>query len=323
MRKSRLAGAVALAIVSFSLLSAEVIRNAVAQQIQPAAQARSLASAGEPAGEAGATRLAALVEPAPAEVAAPAAPAGTVAPTGSAEPARRVALVIGNAEYPDDDTPLSHPVKDAQALADELRRRGFDVEQGENVTQQAMARTIERFKAKIAPGATALLFYSGHGAQIGRESYLLPVNAQIWRPEDVKRDGVSLETLVTEMDARGAKLKLVVLDAARRNPFERRLRGFSGGLAPIAGREDTLVLYSVAPGKVADHTEGENSLFVTELLKEIGAPGLTIEEAFNRTRVGVVRASRGQQVPAVFSSLAEDAYFAERDDSAPSRQSAR
>ena len=126
-----------------------------------------------------------------------------------------VALVIGNAAYPDDGAALAQPLNDARALAGELRARGFDVELGEDLSKQGMDQAIERFEAKITPGATALLFYSGYGVQAGRESYLLPVNAQIWRAEDVRRDGVALEPLVGELNARGAKRKLVIVDAAR------------------------------------------------------------------------------------------------------------
>jgi uncharacterized caspase-like protein len=320
MRKSKYAGAMALAIVGFSLVSAEVVRNAVAQQIQPANQTRSVTDGARV--DAGAIQLAALADGARSNEASPANLA-RVAATGSvaADRAPMVALVIGNGNYPDDEAPLTHPVKDASALADELRRRGFDVELGENLGKQGMERSIERFKAKIVPGATALVFYSGHGAQTGRESYLLPVNAQIWRPEDVKRDGVSLEPLVTAMNERGARLKLVILDASRRNPFERRLRGFSAGLAPIAGPDGTLVLYSVAPGKVAKDAGGENSLFVGALLKEIRSPGLTVEDVFNRTRLAVARSSNGEQVPGVFSSLTDEFYL--EPTPAPTRQSAR
>lgn len=320
MRTSKSAGVIALAIVGFSLVSAEVIRKAVAQQIQPATQTQ--ASDAGPRGDAGAIQLAALADGARSNDASPANLA-RVAATGSvaADRAPLVALVIGNANYPDDEAPLTNPVKDARALADELRRRGFDVELGENLSKQSMERSIDRFKAKIAPGATALVFYSGHGAQTGRESYLLPVNSQIWRPEDVKRDGVSLEPLVTEMNERGAKLKLVIVDASRRNPFERRLRGFSSGMAPITGPEGTLVLYSVAPGKVANDTGGENSLFVGALLKEIRSPGLTVEDVFNRTRLAVARSSNGAQVPGVFSSLTDEFYLGQ--SAAPTRQSAR
>lgn len=312
---AKFAGALAVGIVGVSLVSAEVIRQAVGKQLAIGAQASSASSAGpalrEGAPIVGETRVASLADTAVASD--PSAP--QVRPPGAAalpDNGPLVALVIGNAAYPDVDAPLSQPLNDARALADELRRRGFDVETGENLTRQGMERAIERFAAKIKPGATALLFYSGLGVQAGRESFLIPVNAQIWRPEDVRRDGIALEPLVSELNARGAKRRLVILDASRRNPYERRLRGFSAGLAPIAASEGALVLYGVAPGKVAADSAGANSLLVGELLNQLratGESGGSAEAAFNRTRVAVARASNGEQVPGVFSALVDDFAF--------------
>ncbi|RAI32028.1 hypothetical protein CH340_16830 [Rhodoplanes serenus] len=337
MRTVKFAGAAALACVGLTLVSAELIRTAVGQQLQsarpdstrldsarvdsaqPAATRVALASghAAGPDGDRGATAEA-LARPVNG-------PPGQGLVEGTAEQAGpRLALVIGNAAYPDGDAPLTAAVADARMVADTLRRRGFDVELGENLSKPAMERAVERFQGKLVPGATALLYYSGHGAQIGRESFLIPVSAQIWRPEDVRRDAVSLEPLVAEMSARGAARKLVVVDAARRNPFERRLRGFSSGLAPIAGPEGTLVLYAVAPGKVADQTGDGPSVFARELVAQLGAAGLTVEQAFNRTRLAVARATGGAQVPAVFSAMTDEFSFdPPAEQPTPTRQSAR
>lgn len=303
MRTAKFAGALALAIVSVSLVSAEVIRKTVAQQIAPAAQTAATNASG-----AGEMRVAALADE-PGKAVAAVQDGRAVADTPRAD-GPLVALVIGNAAYPDSEAALTQPLNDARAIAGELRARGFDVELGENLSKQGMEQAIERFEAKITPGATALLFYSGYGVQTGRESFLLPVNAQIWRPEDVRRDGVALEPLVAELNARGAKRKLVIVDASRRNPFERRLRGFSSGLAPITAPEGTLVLYGVAPGKVADDAQTPNSLLVNELLGQLRTSSSSAEDIFNRTRVTVARASNGEQVPAVFSALVDDFYFA-------------
>ena len=305
MRTAKFAGALALAIVSVSLVSAEVMRKAVGFQIAPASQTAA-ATTGSATGTDG-IRVAALADEPGKALAA--AQDGRPASDSSHADGPLVALVIGNAAYPDGETALAQPLNDARAVAAELRARGFDVELGENLPKQGMERAIERFESKITPGATALLFYSGYGVQTGRESFLLPVNAQIWRPEDVRRDGVALEPLVAELNARGAKRKLVIVDASRRNPFERRLRGFSSGLAPIAAPEGTLVLYGVAPGKVAADTQTPNSLLVNELLGQLRTSSGSAEDIFNRTRVTVARASNGEQVPAVFSALVDDFYF--------------
>ncbi len=221
----------------------------------------------------------------------------------------RIALVIGNAKYPDAEAPLKEPINDAHDVADELKRDGFDVEVGENLSGDAMRRALDRLYGKIKPGSVVLVFFSGFGVQSGRQSYLIPVDAQIWTEPDVRRDGSSLETILGEINSRGAGVKIALLDASRRNPFERRFRSFSAGLAPVIAPSGTLVMYSAALSSVVSDSGGEHSLFVSELLKEIRVPDLMAEETLNRTRVGVTRASRSEQVPWISSSLAEDFSF--------------
>jgi hypothetical protein len=221
----------------------------------------------------------------------------------------RVALVIGNASYPDSETSLKEPINDARDVADELKHDGFDVETGENLTGEGMRLALNRLYSRIRPGSVALIFFSGYGIQSGRQSYLIPVNAQIWTEADVRRDGFSLETILGEINNRGAGVKIALLDASRRNPFERRFRSFSAGLAPVIAPSGTLVMYSAALSSVVSDASTGHSLFVNELLKEIRVPDLTAEETLNRTRVGVTRASRAEQVPWISSSLADDFYF--------------
>ena len=221
----------------------------------------------------------------------------------------RFALVIGNAKYPDADAPLKEPINDAREVADELKRDGFNVEVGENLTGEAMRRAFDKLYARIKPGSVALIFYSGFGVQSGRQSYMIPIDAQIWTEPDVRRDGFSLESVLGEINGRGAGVKIALIDASRRNPFERRFRSFSAGLAPVIAPNGTLVMYSAALSSVISDNGGDHSLFVQELLKEIRVPDLMAEETLNRTRVGVTRASRQEQVPWISSSLAEDFSF--------------
>jgi hypothetical protein len=221
----------------------------------------------------------------------------------------RLALVIGNAKYPDAEAPLREPINDAREVAAELKRDGFTVEIGENLTGDQMRRAFEKLYGKIKPGSVALIFFSGFGIQSGRQSYMIPVDAQIWTEPDVRRDGFSLETVLGEINSRGAGVKIALIDASRRNPFERRFRSFSAGLAPVIAPNGTLVMYSAALSSVVGDSGGDRSLFVRELLKEIRVPDLMAEETLNRTRVGVTRASRSEQVPWISSSLAEDFSF--------------
>jgi uncharacterized caspase-like protein len=239
--------------------------------------------------------------------------------TDEADAARRpsrIALVIGNGHYPDANTPLSQPINDARALTASLRRDGFDVDVVEDATRDDMTRAIARLKSKIKPDSVVMLFFGGYGVQAGRESYMIPVDATIWKEADVRREGVSVESVLEAMKEHGACAKLVVLDASRRNPYERRFRTFSHGLAPISAPDNALILTSATPGLVADDSSGHHSVLVSELLNNLNAresekTATAAEAVFNKTRLAISRASDGAQVPSVSSSLLEDVRFGE------------
>src|SRR3984957_4272637 len=122
----------------------------------------------------------------------------SVAPIAPSFATERYAPVIGNAKYPDDDAPLKEPINDARDVADELKRDGFNVDIGENLTGDGMRRAFAKLYGRIKPGSVALIFFSGFGVQSSRQSYMIPVDAQIWTEPDVRRDGFSLETVLGE-----------------------------------------------------------------------------------------------------------------------------
>ena len=223
--------------------------------------------------------------------------------------ASRVALVIGNGHYPDATAPLTQPINDAHALTEALRRNGFDVDVVEDASHDDMVRAVERLKARVKPESVVMLFFGGYGAQVGRESYMLPVDAAIWKESDVRRAGVSVESVLAAMTAQGARAKLAVIDASRRNPYERRFRAFSHGLAPIAAPDNALILSSATPGQVADDSSGPHSVLVAELLNHVTEQGAGAETVFNKTRIAVAKATDGEQVPSVSSSLQEEVSF--------------
>lgn len=235
--------------------------------------------------------------------------ASVSANAGDSNKPSRIALVIGNGRYPDANAPLTQPINDARALTAALRGDGFDVDVVEDATKDDMNRAIDRMKAKVRPGSVVMLYFGGYGIQVGRESYLIPVDAAIWKEGDVRRDGFSVESVMDGMKTRGAKAKLVVIDASRRNPYERRFRAFSHGLAPINVPENSLILSSATPGKVADDTSAQNSVLAGELLKNLSLRAAGAEAVFTRTRIGVSRATEGDQVPAMSSSLLDDVQF--------------
>ncbi|GMO37188.1 MULTISPECIES: caspase family protein [Bradyrhizobium] len=230
--------------------------------------------------------------------------------TGSIGQTSRLALVIGNGHYPDASAPLTQSINDARALSSSLRKNGFDVDMVEDATKDDMVRAVGRLKSRIKRDTVVMLFFGGYGVQAGRESYMLPVDAVIWKESDVRRQGVSIDGVIDMMKEQGAKAKLVVVDASRRNPYERRFRSYSHGLAPISASDNALILSSASPGKVVDDGKGEHSVLVSEFLNNLSAKG-SAESVFNKTRVAISRASEGDQVPTVSSSLLEDVHFGE------------
>jgi uncharacterized caspase-like protein len=228
-----------------------------------------------------------------------------VAPATEAQTSKRLALVIGNGHYPDAAAPLKQPINDARALTAALRDDGFDVDVIEDASREDMVRAVERLSAKVTPQSVVTLFFGGFGVQSGRESYMIPVDAVIWKEADVRRTGISIESVLDTIEKRGASAKLAVIDASRRNPYERRFRQYSHGLAPI-NAANALVLSSATPGQVADDGARQNSTLVSELLTNLKAKDASVETIFNRTRMSVSRATDGGQVPSVSSSLQED-----------------
>jgi Caspase domain/Tetratricopeptide repeat len=224
------------------------------------------------------------------------------------------ALLIGNSDYMwGGDPALKEPINDARSLGDELKRAGFDVEVRENLSKDEMQRAINGFYGKLKRGMTGLVFFSGYGIQANRQSYLIPVDVDIWNESEVAPKGISLDNILAEMNKRGSNVKIAIVDAARRNPFERRFRKAGAeGLPPVSAPLGTLVLYSATPGTpggLVKDSAAERSLFVGELVKEIRGQGVSAEEVFNRTRMGVSRASSNEQNPWISSSLSQEFSF--------------
>jgi uncharacterized caspase-like protein len=240
---------------------------------------------------------------------APTSEAIKVVTTQETVSAMQLALIIGNGNYPDAAEPLNQPINDASCLAYAMRRHGFDVDMVENASKADMARAIERLKSRIKPGSVVMLFFGGYGVQSRHETYMIPPDAVIY----VRHEGMSLEKVLHAIKERGARATLAVLDASRRNPYERRFRSYSHGLAAVNAPDNALIISSNTPGKVADDSNGEHSVLVTELLNELNAR-VNAEGVFNKTRAAVFRSSNGAQMPSVSSSLLEDVHFSPSND---------
>jgi uncharacterized caspase-like protein len=216
----------------------------------------------------------------------------------------RLALVIGNSTYPDADSPLPQMTRDAEGLTNALRKDGFLVDALDNATRLDMTRAIDQLRARVHLNSIVLVYFGGFGVESDGQSYLIPVDAKIWSEEDVRRQGVSIDRVLSQLETSGARVRLVVIEASRRNPYERRFRTYSHGLAPIQTSENALILSSAAPGQIVDDPDEPHSQLMTALLTQMGS-SKGIEEVFNNARNAVVAATQGQQIPAVSSTLNE------------------
>ncbi len=251
----------------------------------------------------------AAVEPKPA----PVEPKTSTAAPKAAALGRRVALVIGNSKYKYAN-PLPNPANDAADVSQLLRKLGFDVIEGRDLDRRGMEDKIRAFGRKLEAGADlALLFYAGHGMQVGGRNFLIPVDAKLERSGDLTLDTIELGQILAQMEA-DKRVNLVFLDACRDNPlarsFARSLGTRSGsvgsGLAPVQSAIGTMIAYATQPDNVALDGEGRNSPFTTALLKYIATPKLEIGSIMKRVRADVIATTREKQVPWDHSSLVGD-----------------
>lgn len=219
----------------------------------------------------------------------------------------RVALVIGNADYKVGK--LANPVNDARAMAARLKTLGFDVILRENLQQRDLGSVYREFRSKIAPGGVAVVFYAGHGLQIKGQNYFPAVDSRIDGEEDVPLQSLNLGTLLDNMEEAKAGVSLVFLDACRDNPYARRFRSASRGLAKVEASSGTLIHYATRPGSVAADGVGRNGTYTEELLAQISEPGMPVELMLKRVTNRVVEKTSGKQEPWMEGSLRGDFYF--------------
>ncbi len=219
---------------------------------------------------------------------------------------KRVALIVGNAAYK--DAPLLNPVNDARDMAERLRQLGFEIVLRENATRAHVASAIAEFTAKMTPSAVALFYYAGHGIQVRGRNYLIPVDAHIESESAVTFSAIDVAQIGDEIEQTGVRVRLMVLDACRNNPFEKKLRGVgqSRGLAPMDAARGSLIAFATAPGSVAADGDGANSVYTGALLKALAVPGLKAEDMFKRARLSVLEQTRGTQTPWEQSALTGD-----------------
>ncbi|SPP94254.1 MULTISPECIES: caspase family protein [Bradyrhizobium] len=237
---------------------------------------------------------------------APAQPA----PTALQGPEQRVALVIGNARY-QNAPQLANPDDDAQSMAQFLNSAGFEVVAATDLTQNDMIRVVQDFSAKVAsrgPNTVAMIYYAGHGVQLAGENYLVPVDAKVSSPTELVNNSVRLVDVMSTLETIPSRMRIVILDACRNNPFP-QVNDAGRGLAIVDAPNGSIVGYSTAPGAEAlDGTNG-HSPYTQAFLNIAREPNVPIEQLFKRVRLQVNQATSGAQIPWESSSLTSDFTF--------------
>jgi tetratricopeptide (TPR) repeat protein len=264
------------------------------------------------------SRQSAAASPSTPQLAVAAAVSAPEKPKASAVYERRVALVIGNSAYK--NVPLlPNPVRDAASVADTLRRTGFQtVTLQTDVAKEKLVEALRNF-AQLADAADwAVVYYAGHGMEMGGSNYLIPVDARLATDRDVGFEAVPLDQVLSAVDG-AKKLRVVLLDACRDNPFANQMRrtlntasrSIGRGLASIEPETGTLVVYAAKHGETALDGDGANSPFATAFMKEIQTPGLEVRRMFDFVRDDVMDMTNRRQQPFSYGSISgrQEFYF--------------
>jgi hypothetical protein len=237
-------------------------------------------------------------------------PANVGNPVGLTGPEQRIALVIGNSNY-QNVAQLPNPANDAKAIAQLLNSAGFEVISATDLDHNQMIQVIQDFSAKISghgQNTVAMIYYAGHGVQIAGENYLVPVDARISSEPDLINGSVRLVDLMATLETIPSRMRIVILDACRNNPFP-TLSETGRGLAIVDAPNGSIVGYSTAPGSEALDGAGDHSPYTAAFLREAHEKNLPIEQLFKRVRLDVNNSTNGQQTPWESSSLTSDFYF--------------
>lgn len=227
--------------------------------------------------------------------------------------AERYALVIGNGAYSGLE-PLSNATNDARDFAEALNRQGFRVTLVTDTNRRDMLETVQSFSRQLTFSDTALLFYAGHGMQIGSDNYLVPIDADATSETALQDSSVRLQSVLNSLENRAAT-RIVILDACRNNPFPASLgasrsAGAARGFMKLDAGVGSFIAFSTAPGAVAADGLGLNSPFTEALLRHMTNPGESIHAVMRRVRVDVMSATGNRQIPWENSALLDEVFLA-------------
>ena len=225
----------------------------------------------------------------------------------------KVALVIGNSDYASVPK-LKNPQNDAEDLSTTLENIGFEVTTAFNLDQGGMLKTLRGFQSKARASDIALIYYAGHGIEVGKQNYLIPTDALLQADRDVPFETVELDNAV--LAASGAsQLSIVILDACRNNPFSSQMTRTAGfrsvgrGLAEVEPQGNTLVAFAAKAGTVAADGDGRNSPYAKALIDSLSRPQVEIGLLFREVRDKVLSKTRGSQEPFFYGSLSSEKLY--------------
>ena len=220
---------------------------------------------------------------------------------------QRVALVIGNAAYK--ESPLGNPFHDATDVAAALQEVGFRVILRRDADSRDMRRAVREFGAELRRADVGLFYFAGHGVQVTGTNFLIPVGADIRSEADAEDQSLDVNYVLRTMEESQTKIRIVILDACRNNPYPRSFRSPARGLAPMTAVTGSVVAFSTAPGSLAADGDGRNGMYTKHLLASLRHPDSDILKVFQRTRAAVVRETGGRQIPWEATSLLGDFHF--------------
>lgn len=221
------------------------------------------------------------------------------------------ALVIGNAKY-DDGNDLKNPINDANDISEVLANGGFNVTKLLNATYKEMKKAIKEFeKSSDSGGEVSVFFFAGHGVEVDGENYLIAKDTEADDKTDIESGALSLNEVLSRMEPKGGatRTSIIILDACRENPFDRKWRRKARGLAPVYAPRGTLVAFATSPGQLSGDGIGRNGRYTEALLKHIEEPDLPVEAMFKRVRNTLGAATKQKQISWEHTSLAGEFYF--------------
>src|SRR3981189_2629656 len=246
---------------------------------------------------------------------------GTWAMASAQGAEKRIALVVGNANYSSGALPPAG--KDAGLIAQTLQAAGFDVVGVRDLDQDSLRRTFRDFIAKVSaagPDTVSFIYLSGYGLQLEGENYFVPTDANIARDVNVSSEALRLSDYTKPLASLGIKVSIVVLDGARASPFAKSGPPLASGLALVEPDPGTLIAFNAAPGTVAPEGAGPYSSYAQALAEMMREGGLPVADLFNRVRLRVNETTKGAQVPWNVSKLQAQVFFFEGAPDAPPPQ---